>query len=52
MNKSFSLFRLLAVLAIVATTTLTSCNRGYGCNTNFGLNEVPEKCVTVEQDDC
>lgn len=28
-----------AVFAVLAATVFTSCNKGYGCPTNFGLND-------------
>lgn len=39
--------RLYLFLATVATTTLTSCNRGTGCPTNFSLNDIFDACVSV-----
>ncbi|MEL7161587.1 MAG: hypothetical protein AAFN92_12585 [Bacteroidota bacterium] len=39
--------RFFVALAAVAMTTLTSCNRGVGCPTNFSLNEFLGECVTV-----
>lgn len=37
--KKLSLARLLPVFAIVASFALSSCNRGYGCPTNFSVND-------------
>ena len=31
--------RSLPLLAVLLTLLLSSCNRGYGCPTNFSLNE-------------
>ena len=39
--------RFFLLLAAVATTTLSSCNRGVGCPTNLSLNEIFDACVSV-----
>ncbi len=34
-----SVKRILPLLAVVLTLFVSSCNRGYGCPTNFSINE-------------
>ncbi|MBC6993239.1 hypothetical protein QWY85_13680 [Neolewinella lacunae] len=47
MKVSFRNSRTLVVMAAVALSTLSSCNRGMGCPTNFSLNEFFADCVSV-----
>lgn len=47
MKINFRSPRIFVLLAAVATTTLSSCNRGMGCPTNFSLNELIDACVSV-----
>jgi len=44
-SPSNSLFFVL--LAVFSMASLTSCNRGVGCPTNFSLNELLHDCVSV-----
>lgn len=37
--NAFRANRLLPFAALLITATVSSCNRGYGCPTNFSLNE-------------
>lgn len=37
--NSLNTKKLAPVLAALLTLSLSACNRGYGCPTNFGLNE-------------
>lgn len=37
---------LFAFVLLASASSLTSCNRGYGCPNNFSLNEAPVLIVT------
>lgn len=37
---------LFAIVLLASASSLTSCNRGYGCPNNFSLNEAPVLIVT------
>jgi hypothetical protein len=39
--------RFFVALVAVVLTSLSSCNRGVGCPTNFSLNEFLYDCVSV-----
>ena len=41
--KSFALFFAFATLA----STMTSCNKGYGCPNNFSVDKIAAQAVTV-----
>ncbi|MCB0553361.1 MAG: hypothetical protein KDD02_07400 [Phaeodactylibacter sp.] len=46
--KSKNLRRISTIAAILAIVTVfSSCNRGYGCPSNFSLNEVLSTVVTT-----
>ena len=46
--KSRRFKKVLSLLAFVAIcSTFTSCNKGYGCPNNFGMNETVIKVVKV-----
>ncbi len=47
MKISFRTPRTLVVLAAVALTSLSSCNRGVGCPTNFSLNDFLGDAVAI-----
>lgn len=47
MKRIASTPRFFVALVAVGMATLTSCNRGVGCPTNFSLNEFMHDCVAV-----
>ncbi len=47
MKRIASTPRFFVALVAVGMATLTSCNRGVGCPTNFSLNEFLHDCVSV-----
>lgn len=47
MKRFPRLSRLFVPVAAIALATFTSCNRGYGCPTNFSINDIVEVCVSL-----
>jgi len=46
MQKNNRLQTLLILLAII---TVSSCNRGYGCPTNFSIDEIGHQVIQLVQ---
>ena len=45
MKRSFKASRLSVPVVAAVLLALSSCNRGYGCPTNFSIEEVLGSCV-------
>ncbi|WP_187270854.1 hypothetical protein [Neolewinella aurantiaca] len=47
MKRIFPNSRFFVAIVALGMVSLSSCNRGVGCPTNFSLNEFLHDCVSV-----